>query len=169
MDSCTQSGRYLSWHARQHSGRQHPAASACSVVQRSWRPTTPRLPVTRPATRKPHVLYHRLPSNLKASLATQHMLRLCIRPCRQFLSVYLPILVDEADFAADFLQIYRYEDPALSAPSTGAGTGAAQVGTDKPALGLEPCRDMLLLAHSSRHMSMDFEAALVAHCWRPHG
>ncbi len=38
--------------------------------------------------------------------------------CRQFLAVFLPTLVDEADFATDFLLLYRQQEEVKnSAPA----------------------------------------------------
>lgn len=38
--------------------------------------------------------------------------------CRKFLAQFLPTLVDEADFAADFLLLYRQDEEAKPSAAT---------------------------------------------------
>ena len=49
------------------------------------------------------------------------------RICRQFLATFLPSLVDEVDYAAEFLLLYRHDEdvkPSAAAGNSNAGTAS---------------------------------------------
>jgi hypothetical protein len=74
----------------------------------------------------PHVAYQCVPVRIQhfSSEGANALTMRSAALCRQFLASFLPSLVDEADYAAEFLLLYRHDEEGK--PTAAAGTANAE-------------------------------------------